>query len=1223
METHDWIERDRSWNGCLGAWRHPLSSCTLALIIALPISAQQPVPSASNANSASARPADEPFLASYVVPEEQRAATEQFILKFTNSEIGRVAFDQRTGQLIVFGPADIHQQAKQVVAAPQVKTAPAIRRLPLGNEQVAPPLAPENAPPAEVVSPAAERLPGGENSQELRLKTLNADTLHARLEQFAAKPLPASWDAGSNWLSFPLTLTAGTEATVEVNRATGEVRLSGSPAAVSGWRRVIEALDSQSTNSDQVTRLVSATRAPKDRLQRALQVLGNQSGERRRDDTVTMLVQAQPPVAQPAPTEGQPDTPPQTPPEEERPSGLEEDSTLLGPVRIEFVEGLDVIVVEGNPRDVDRVLRLIEQIESLSAETMPAIEILPLEHVDSVSLALLLTQLYEQVLGPRTGMVSITPLGRPNALLIIGRTENVERAVELAKRLDQPVEPESRFAVIPLKHASANDAKVVIDQFLVEQVQQEQQQQQQPLTLAPRALVIADYRSNSLIVRAGPRDMAEIKAIAARLDTNQVAAVDEVKVFQLRNTTAPELAETLREAIAGQLAAGQDGAPGQASTQSGARSTALQFIMIDAETQQRLQSGILTNVRISADQRANSIVVTAPPESMELISALIAQLDRAPSAEAELKVFTIANGDAASLVEMLRGLFGTEQAADAPGGGGLGGAAGALVPLQFSVDPRTNSIIAAGSGEDLAVVEAILLRLDSSDVRKRMTAVYRLKNAPAEDVALALNEWLRTEREAETAADLAISPFEAIEREVIIVPELVSNALIVSATEAYFDEIKKLIEQLDERPPMVMIQVLIAEVRLNDTDEFGVELGLQDSVLFDRSLIDPANFLTITNTTQTSTAAGVVTDTQQTIVNAPLTPGFNFNNLPLGNNASGVALENASTVGAQGLSNFGVNRVNSELGFGGFVFAASSNSVNFLLRALQESRRLEVLSRPQIMALDNQEGIINVGQRIPRVAAIQQNQFGQTNDIIYEQVGIILRVRPRISPDGLVVMEVYANKSEVGPEIEGIPISIANNGQVLRSPRIDNTEATTTVSASSGQTIVLSGLLTKRSVDIHRRVPLIADIPLIGDLFRYDAVSEQRTELLIILTPRIVRDHLDAEMIKQVESSRMSWVLCDVVTMHGPSGLRSRCDEWGDGETCAVYPTEVPQDGELVPFAPTEGPATPLVPPQADPNLPEAPLGDLPRPIDQQISPAGYGYDGPPPKQVRYSLGNP
>ena len=78
--------------------------------------------------------------------------------------------------------------------------------------------------------------------------------------------------------------------------------------------------------------------------------------------------------------------------------------------------------------------------------------------------------------------------------------------------------------------------------------------------------------------------------------------------------------------------------------------------------------------------------------------------------------------------------------------------------------------------------------------------------------------------------------------------------------------------------------------------------------------------------------------------------------------------------------------------------------------------------------------------------------------------------------------------------------------------------------------------MTNRREDVHRRVPLLADIPLIGDLFRYDSVAEQRTELLIIMTPQIIYNKLDSDLVKQIESSRMSWILSDVVNLHGEAG---------------------------------------------------------------------------------------
>ena len=228
---------------------------------------------------------------------------------------------------------------------------------------------------------------------------------------------------------------------------------------------------------------------------------------------------------------------------------------------------------------------------------------------------------------------------------------------------------------------------------------------------------------------------------------------------------------------------------------------------------------------VTPDPRTNTLLVTAPADSMELMAALIEQLDT-PTAVAQIKVFTIVNGDANSLVEMLRILLPAEATVAGPQ---LAAAEGetTLVPVRFSVDTRTNSIIASGSQGDLAIVEAMLLRLDEEDVEQRKNTVYRLKNAPAADVAG--DQRVPPQRpRVQQAAPGMVSPFEQIEREVVVVPETVSNSLIISATPRFFEEIKKIVEELDKRPPQVMIQVLIAEVDLDNVDEFGVELGLQD-----------------------------------------------------------------------------------------------------------------------------------------------------------------------------------------------------------------------------------------------------------------------------------------------------------------------------------------------------------------------------------------------------------
>jgi general secretion pathway protein D len=354
---------------------------------------------------------------------------------------------------------------------------------------------------------------------------------------------------------------------------------------------------------------------------------------------------------------------------------------------------------------------------------------------------------------------------------------------------------------------------------------------------------------------------------------------------------------------------------------------------------------------------------------------------------------------------------------------------------------------------------------------------------------------------------------------------------------------------------------LIAEVTLTDDRQFGIEFGLQDGLLFDRSLLGE---LVTTNTTTTFGNPPTTTQTQ-TIQAASNTPGFDFNGQVIGNSGSEKSLATAAQVGGQGLSNFALGRT-SELGFGGLVLSASSKTINALLRALQQNQRLEILSRPQVMTIDNQPAFIQVGQKVPRITNVTINQIGQNNVVALENVGLILGVTPRISPDGMVVMEIDAEKSEVAPEVEGIPISISATGAVVRSPRYNITTAQTTVSTASGETIVLGGLITKNEQRLDRSVPYLSDVPFLGWAFRYDSYRSRRTELLIILTPHVVRSSADAERLKQIEAARMHWCAADVHAIHGDPEFCRR----GECPTCneqmpVVYPDLDPRGLQNLP----------------------------------------------------------
>ena len=152
--------------------------------------------------------------------------------------------------------------------------------------------------------------------------------------------------------------------------------------------------------------------------------------------------------------------------------------------------------------------------------------------------------------------------------------------------------------------------------------------------------------------------------------------------------------------------------------------------------------------------------------------------------------------------------------------------------------------------------------------------------------------------------------------------------------------------------------------------------------------------------------------------------------------------------------------MNSDLAYGGLVLSAGNESINVLLRALQHRDVVRVLSKPHITTVDNLQGRVQVGAQVPRIESATPNQVGGgvTTTVVDVSVGVILEITPRVSPDGMIIMNVDAVNSSLGAEEQGVPVFISE-GQVVRSPLINITQAQTTIMARSGQTVVFSGLI--------------------------------------------------------------------------------------------------------------------------------------------------------------------
>ena len=1152
----------------------------------------------------------------YKVPAEQLSEIATGLQsEFAGRSEVHVGTDEQSSNVVVLAPSAAHEQ---VTAWLQANSAAAAATAPAG----------EAATTASAQASAGEPVQIGRATQPL--KHISPRDVERELHGIWGQT--AAFGASRGGETTTVRIPAGNhgEALLVVDHDRSLVTIDAPQVSLASWQKVIASLDTPRQSSTHQVGVIPFERADPLKIQRAIELIhaaaktvpaapsramrpSGASGRRQHIGQFASMIfqQGQPGGAQGA-GGAQPggQQPPAQPPVEggqpqiEVQPGAGGEGTIealqrIGNVRIEFVPGLDLLIITGNRRDVDMVKEIIRQIEEMSVQTQPEVEIYYLQHVDGQQIADTITAIYASAF-PSQGTVTLTPLGKPNALLVIGRKEAIGPVLELIRRLDVPVAPQTQFRVFPLKFLPAVDAERTVRNFFTLRPGQGFVERTE---LGTRVMAIADFRSNSLIVRASPRDLEEVAALLEKIDVEGDAgrATNEVRVFKLQNSLADDLVLVIQEAVTGQIQGQQQqqqqqqqqGGQGQGFTPtpqaSAQRETRLQMFSLDPERRELIESGILSDLRVSSDPRSNSLVVVGPASTMPLMAELIRQLDAPPGGEAQVKVYRIINGDATQLATMLQNIFGaaTAQAGGAFGAAGFQSVTGTgespLVPLRFAVDTRTNSIIATGSAGDLAVVRTILLNLDEAGIRQRELRVFRLKNTSAEAVAAALQQFLDQQQQLQTAQGQLVSALERLEEQVIVVADPVTNSLIISATSRYMPQVEKLIEDLDRRNPMVVIQLMIVEVTLDDINEFGVELGLQDSLLFQRGIP---------------------------------TPGFNFNNSPLGNVTTGVNTENTA---GQGLTNFGVGRTSAAAGVGGLVLSASSESVSILIRALQASQRAQILSRPQIQTMDNQPAFVQVGARVPRIQGQTVTNNNVTQDVVDVNVGILLGVTPRVTPDGMVVMEIDAEKSEVGPDSTGIVVGTDSLGNPIISPQILTNLAQTTITARSGQTVILGGLISQTTGELTRRVPYLGDVPVLGRLFRFDSVSRERREVLFILTPYIMNSTEIEAQYNFRETERMSWCLADVVAIHGALPVGTAGANAFSHESPLIFPDETPAGPSIIRPGETLDPRlqplpTPAVPP---PGVPAPPPPAIPGP---EIPPQSSRRPLPPEGQATVRL---
>jgi general secretion pathway protein D len=598
--------------------------------------------------------------------------------------------------------------------------------------------------------------------------------------------------------------------------------------------------------------------------------------------------------------------------------------------------------------------------------------------------------------------------------------------------------------VIPLRYASATQLKTDL----------------QPL-VNPDADFTANASSNALVMTDTSTNIRRIVQIVAALDTH-LADSTEVKVFQLQYADAASTAKMINDLFqdsstpratqggggggarpgggggfggfgGGGFGGGGFGGGGFGGGGAGGPGGGFRGLFGAGggnNNNNNQQDGLRTSkVQASSDDRTNTLVVTGPTDTLNVIAQVVKQLDSNPEAESTTFVYKLKNADSLNIEAVCNLLF------NGTSSGQRNGTSSQTRQQQLSAD-RSSLVSSTGIGGGTT---------GTGTTNRNTTALNTGVNGGAANRPGGNTPGGVTQNTARTAYDLA--------GQVAIIADADTNSVLVRTAPKNYEQVKRVLDELDRPVAQVLIKVLVAEVRHDNTSDIGSEFSA-------------LNLRSGPVTTVTGTGANAVTSTVNTPNGQGQREGTQFN-----------------------VPNF-------TNGTGGIIAITESN-FSATIHALETQGKLDVLSRPYILASDNQLASITVGQEVPYVTNSQLTDTGQTiNTIQYSDIGILLDVIPHINPDGLVILDV-------APEISAISSTSIQIAQNVNATVFDKRSAQSRVEVQDGQTAVIGGLMEDQANVTNNKVPILGDIPFIGPLFQRKTTDKTKTELLIFLTPHV------------------------------------------------------------------------------------------------------------------------
>ncbi|HTV42617.1 MAG TPA: secretin N-terminal domain-containing protein [Candidatus Sulfotelmatobacter sp.] len=731
-------------------------------------------------------------------------------------------------------------------------------------------------------------------------------------------------------------------------------------------------------------------------------------------------------------------------------------------------------------------------------------KVFPLKHVQAAMLV-------DKIRPALSDSATIEVDDADNELIITDFNDNLRVVGDLIGALDANRPEDVTIRILPLKHMSATElAKELAP--IYEKITGNNSQE--------IIDVAADDRSNSLLILSSASTFQTLENIINSLDTE--GAQDKIiKTFVLKNADAEDVATQLTTLTQGQQ---NNNSP---------------FFYFFGESPPANPKA----VNIVADHRRNAIIVQAPPVEMASIANIIDDLD-APVPDANLAplIYHLKYANASDVEDVLNDLFVQRQSNRSYFDYFFGGnnqsqnqAVGRLYgKVRIASDPYSNTIIvSADSQEDLQALENVIDQLDEPSEAGESTLHVGLKFARAANVANDINVLFAEqgspplnaqtpgnqqnnnnnnnnnnsqnqqqsgtdplENSFNLAAESTVQPyypwlggqsdnqngFGGARTTPLEVSDLVgrvravadegNNAVIISANLHFFPEIMKLLTQMDAPTEQVSIEARIVEVSSDYLKQLGVQYSPNGSIFtandYDNSILIGAN------------AAYQQGFGGKSTVNTPPLP---FTSVPTSSSSTPPSLTQMLTELRSGV-------------------IANNVSLDFLIQFLHETTDATVLGDPQITVNDNVMGRLFVGTEVPVPANTQVAGVSGTLNtaITYKDVGIVLEVTPHINDDGDVQLAIHAESSSIVP------------GQTVLGGAVFSTRNfRTDLTAKTGETLVMGGIIQRSQTSTLRKTPILGDIPVLKWLVNKKDTDNSDDELLVFLRPHVIRAPGDAK----------------------------------------------------------------------------------------------------------------